>query len=157
MENIKEHLWNMSIALDEAEKSYKNDEVPVGAVVVFKNGPLIGRGHNLKEKAHDPCGHAEILALKQAAQKIKNWRLTECILYVTLEPCPMCLGAMIQGRIGHLVFGAYDPKGGALGPNYNFYRDIRLNHTFPVIGGIRHYECSRLLSQFFKERRNFYK
>ena len=115
MENIKEHLWNMSIALDEAEKSYKNDEVPVGAVVVFKNGPLIGRGHNLKEKAHDPCGHAEILALKQAAQKIKNWRLTECILYVTLEPCPMCLGAMIQGRIGRLVFGAYDPKGGHWG------------------------------------------
>jgi tRNA(adenine34) deaminase len=153
---MNEHLWFMEEALKEADKAYREDEVPIGAVVVDSAGVILARSHNHKEKAHNPCGHAEILALIEAAKKKANWRLTDCALYVTLEPCPMCLSALVQARIGHLYFGAYDPKGGSLSLNYNFYKDSKLNHNFSVTGGLRHFECSRILSTFFKEKRSSY-
>lgn len=150
---FQDQLWLMDEALVEAEKAFREDEVPIGAVIVDPNGVILSRAHNLKEKNHNPCGHAEILAITEAAKKIGNWRLLNCSLFVTLEPCPMCLSAMIQARIGVLYFGAYDPKGGSLSLNYNFYKDQKLNHSFGVVGGIRHFECSRLLSTFFREKR----
>lgn len=153
---INDHLWLMDEALKEADKAYREDEVPIGAVIVDPAGTILSRAHNHKEKAHNPCGHAEILAITEACKKINNWRLIDCSMYVTLEPCPMCLSALVQTRIGHLYFGAYDAKGGALSLNYNFYKDQKLNHSFPVTGGLRHFECSRLLSTFFKEKRSSY-
>ena len=108
---MNEHSWFMSKALDEAEKAYSSYEVPVGAIVVDKDGVIIGRGYNSKENKNDPIGHGEIMALRESGRKIKNWRLNGCRIYVTLEPCPMCLAAMINARIEMLVFGAYDHKG----------------------------------------------
>lgn len=154
--NFQDQLWLMDGALIEAEKAYRLGEVPVGAVVVDSSGMILSQSHNIKEKNFNPCGHAEILALTEAAKKLKNWRLIDCSLYVTLEPCPMCLSAMIQARIGTLYFGAYDSKGGSLSLNYNFYKDQKLNHSFSVVGGLRHYECSKLLSTFFREKRGNY-
>lgn len=153
---ISDHLWLMDEALKEAHKAYREDEVPIGAVIANADGVIISHAHNQKEKVHNPCGHAEILAITEAAKKLGNWRLLDCSIYVTLEPCPMCLSALVQARIGHLYFGAYDTKGGALSLNYNFYKDQKLNHSFPVTGGLRHFECSRLLSTFFKEKRTGY-
>ena len=155
-ENVTDQLWLMDEALKEAQKAYREDEVPIGAVIVDEKGNILARAHNEKEKVFNPCGHAEIIAITEACKKIGNWRLSNCAVYVTLEPCPMCLSAMIQARIGKLLFGAYDPKGGALSLNYNFYKDQKLNHSFPVLGGLRHFECSRLLSTFFKEKRSNY-
>jgi tRNA(adenine34) deaminase len=154
--NFQDQLWLMDEAILEAEKAYREDEVPIGAVITDSSGAILSRAHNLKEKLYNPCGHAEILAISEAAKKIANWRLIDCSLFVNLEPCPMCLSAMIQARIGSLYFGAYDPKGGSLSLNYNFYKDQKLNHTFAVVGGLRHFECSRLLSRFFREKRNSY-
>lgn len=151
------HFWNMSIAIEEAEQAYREFEVPVGAVIFSQDGKILAKAYNKKEKNNDPCGHAEILAIKSAAKFIENWRLTGCSLYVTLEPCPMCLGAMAQARISKLIFGAYDPKGGALSLNYNLHADKRLNHCFSVTGGIRHYECSNIISTFFRNNRKNYK
>jgi tRNA(adenine34) deaminase len=158
MSNIvfQDQLWLMDEALLEAEKAYRQDEVPIGAIVVDSRGMILSRNHNIKEKNHNPCGHAEILAIIEAAKKLNNWRLLNCSLYVTLEPCPMCLSAMIQARIGALYFGAYDHKGGSLSLNYNFYKDQKLNHSFSVVGGLRHFECSKLLSNFFREKRTNY-
>lgn len=146
----------MDEALIEAFKAYREDEVPIGAVVVGPERTILSRAHNQKEKANNPCGHAEILAITEAAKKINNWRLVDCSIYVTLEPCPMCLSALVQSRIGNLFFGAYDAKGGALSLNYNFYKDRKLNHPFPVLGGLRHFECSKILSTFFREKRQSY-
>ena len=101
--------------------------------------------------------HAEVLSLIEGGKKLNNWRLSDCTLYVTLEPCPMCLSAMVQARLGLCVFGAYDPKGGALSLGYHMHQDKRLNHQFKIMGGIRHFETSRLLSTFFKQRRNTYR
>ena len=154
--NLQDQLWLMDEALIEAEIAYHEYEVPIGAVVVDSAGVILSRAHNIKEKNHNPCGHAEILALIEAAKKSSNWRLLNCSIYVTLEPCPMCLSAMIQARIGTLYFGAYDPKGGSLSLNYNFYKDQKLNHSFSVVGGLRHFECSKLLSNFFREKRSNY-
>ena len=154
--HFQDSLWLMDEALIEAEKAYRDDEVPIGAVLVDQDRVILARSHNIKEKNHNPCGHAEILAIVDAAKKIGNWRLLNCSLYVTLEPCPMCLSAMVQARIGQLYFGAYDPKGGSLSLNYNFYKDQKLNHSFPVIGGLRHFECSKSLSDFFREKRGTY-
>jgi tRNA(adenine34) deaminase len=153
---FQDRLWLMDEALIEAEKAYRLNEVPIGAVVVDSSGAILSRSHNLKEKTNNPCGHAEVLAIIEAAKKVNNWRLLDCSLYVTLEPCPMCLSAMIQARIGTLIFGAYDPKGGSLSLNYNFYKDKKLNHSLPIIGGLRHFECSKLLSSFFREKRTGY-
>lgn len=148
--------WNMNICLEEAEKAYKLGEVPVGALLVDKDGNELARAHNLKEATNNPIGHAEILAIQEASKNISSWRLNSSTLYVTLEPCSMCLGAMIQARISNLVFGAYDTKSGALSLGYNFYKDNRLNHRFNVFGGVHHFECSSLLSNFFKQKRKFH-
>ena len=154
--NMNDHLWLMDEALIEANKAYRENEVPIGAVLVGPDKNVIARSHNIKERNFNPCGHAEILVLTEAGKKINNWRLKDCSLYVTLEPCPMCLSAMVQARIGHLYFGAYDLKGGALSLKYNMHNDKKLNHSFPVLGGLRHFECSKILSTFFKEKRKNY-
>lgn len=157
MDPMRDHQWHMQTALIQAEKAYSLDEVPVGAVLVDDTGKVIAEAYNLKEKNHDPCGHAEILCLRQASENLKSWRLENCTLYVTLEPCPMCLGAMVHARIKRLVFGAYDAKGGAISLGYRLFQDDRLNHRFEVIGGVEHYPCSQLLSQFFREKRQQYR
>lgn len=149
-------LWLMDEALLEAEKAYKEDEVPIGAVIVDSKGTILSRAHNKKEKTYNPCGHAEILAITEATSKISNWRLVDCSIFVTLEPCPMCLAALQQTRIKNVYFGSYDPKGGAISLNYNLHNDKRLNHSFNIIGGIKHYECSKILSTFFREKRASY-
>ena len=132
-------------------------EVPVGAVIVNSQNQIISKAHNLKESTQDPCGHAEIIAIRKAAEALKSWRLLGCTLYVTLEPCPMCMGAIVQSRLKSLVFGAYDAKGGAITNGFNLHQNQKLNHRFNVIGGVSHYDCSNLLSSFFKQRRLFYK
>ena len=155
-QKFEDHLWIMDEALIEANKAYREDEVPIGAIIVDANGSIIARAHNKKENVNNPCGHAEILAILEAAKKINNWRLIGCSLYVTLEPCPMCLGAIVQSRLSNLYFGAYDAKGGVISLNYNLYKDKRLNHNFNVVGGLKHYDCSKVLSRFFKEKRSSY-
>lgn len=157
MHPFSDHIWNMKSALEEAEKAFRLDEVPVGAVLIDSQGSIISKAHNLKEKTHNPLGHAEILAISTGAKARENWRLTDCWLYVTLEPCVMCMGALVQSRIAGVVFGAYDIKGGAISTGHMIHNHPVLNHRFPVIGGIEHYSCSRILSQFFKERRSRYK
>ena len=154
---IQDHMWFMNIALEEAELAYKASEVPVGAVLVSPTGAILSKKFNLKETHFNPIAHAEILCLEEAGKKIQNWRLSDCTLYVTLEPCPMCLSAMVQSRLKQCIFGAYDSKGGALSLGYHLHQDERLNHQFSVLGGVKHFECSRLLSQFFKERRGSFK
>jgi tRNA(adenine34) deaminase len=154
---LEDHLWFMGLALEQAEHAYKAQEVPVGAVLVSPNGDVLSKQFNLKEAHFNPLAHAEVLTLIDGARKLQNWRLSGCTLYVTLEPCLMCIAAMVQARIGLCVFGAYDPKGGALSLGYWLHQEKKLNHRFSVMGGVRHYDCSRLLSQFFRERRVTYK
>lgn len=153
---FRDYEWAMGEALKLAEESGRKDEVPIGACVLNPEGKIIFGAGNLKESVNDPCGHAEILALRGAALKNDSWRLNDCTLVVTLEPCLMCMGALWQARIGKVVFGAYDPKGGALSLGYKINSDSRLNHSFGLIGGVRHYECSKLLSDFFKQKRSNY-
>jgi tRNA(adenine34) deaminase len=143
----------MSLALEEAEAAYKLDEVPVGAVIVSEDGKIIAKAHNLKESHHNPCGHAEIIAITSASREKESWRLLNCTLYATLEPCLMCMGAIIQARLKTVVFGAYDTKAGAISLGYPIHCDPRLNHQLNVIGGIEHFNCSKILSQFFREKR----
>ena len=147
----------MKLAQEQAELAFKMGEVPVGCVIVDETNKVIAESHTLKETHFNPCGQAEVLAIKEACYQKKNWRLNGCRLYVTLEPCPMCLSACQQSRLDSVIFGAYDPKGGALSLNYNLHNDQRLNHSFSVIGGINHYKCSKILSTFFKQRRKVYK
>jgi len=154
---VSDHLWFMSMALEQAEIAYKAQEVPVGAVLVSPEGEVLSRTHNLKEGHFNPTAHAEMLALTEGAKKLQNWRLSDCIMYVTLEPCPMCLTAMVQSRVKQCGLGAYDIKGGALSLGYHLHQDKRLNHQFAMMGGIKHFECSKVLSQFFKERRSSYR
>jgi len=144
----------MGKALEEAGKAYDEGEVPVGAVVVWENR-IIGRGHNQTEALQDPTAHAEILAITAAASFLSSWRLEGVSLYVTLEPCPMCAGAIVNSRIPTLVFGAFDPKRGACGSLYNIVQDERLNHRVQLISGVLAEESSDLLRQFFKELRIF--
>lgn len=139
-------------ALIEAEKAGRIGEVPIGAVFVWENR-IIARAHNLRETNGDPTAHAEILVLRAASNHYQHWRLIGGTLYTTLEPCPMCAGAMIQARIDRLVFGAYDPKGGAAGSLMNLLRDERFNHQVEITAGIFEYECGKILKEFFKERR----
>ena len=153
--DIKDGEYLMALALEQAEKAYRCDEVPVGAVLTDSRGKILSRTHNLREQTCNPCGHAEILAIQEAAKLSKSWRLQGCRLFVTLEPCPMCLGAVLQARIEMVGFGTYDSKGGALSLNYNLYKDKRLNHSISLVGGICHYRCADLLSRFFKEKRHF--
>ncbi|NLM96938.1 MAG: nucleoside deaminase [Halanaerobiaceae bacterium] len=144
----------MRFAIKEAEKALEIDEVPIGAIVVC-DGEIIGKGYNLKERDSDPTAHAEIIALKEAARKLKTWHLDNCDLYVTIEPCPMCAGAIVQARIRKLVFGAYDSKAGAVGSLYNIVEDERLNHQVSELkGGVLAAECRKLVQDFFKKLRN---
>lgn len=142
----------MRAALAEAKVAGQANEVPVGAVVV-RNGEIIGRGLNRPIQDADPTAHAEILALRAAAAEEKNYRLNGATLYVTLEPCPMCVGAMLHARIDRVVFGAYDPKSGAAGSVIDLCEDRRLNHQVEVNGGLMEEQCAGLLKQFFESRR----
>jgi tRNA(adenine34) deaminase len=143
----KNQEW-MKLALREAERAFEEDEVPVGAVVVH-NDKIIGRGHNQIEKLQDPTAHAEMIALTAAAGYLQSRRLEQCTLYVTLEPCPMCAGAIVLARIPTLVFGAYDPKAGACGTLYNIVEDARLNHRVHIVPGVCDRESEELLKGFF--------
>lgn len=143
----------MKEALKEAEKAMQNDEIPVGAVIV-RNGEIIGRGSNSRLLKRSPLGHAEIEAMQEAAKALHNWRFDGCTLYVTLEPCAMCAGAMVQSRLEALVFGANDPKAGAAGSLYNILQDPRMYHRCIVRSGILKKECAELLRKFFLKRRS---
>jgi len=143
----------MQQALLEAQKAYAKDEVPVGAVIVM-NGEIIGAGHNCRESDNDPTMHAEIVAIRAASRQLKSWRLSGCDLFVTLEPCPMCAGAIIQSRIDRVVFGAFDPKAGCAGTLYNLLSDTRFNHRAEIVSGVSEEECADLLRRFFKDKRN---
>ena len=145
----------MSTALALAQAAAEAGEVPVGAVVV-KAGEIIGAGFNAPISRHDPSAHAEIQAMRAAAVLLGNYRLTECTLFVTLEPCVMCAGAILHARISRLVYGAPDPKTGAAGSVLNLFSDDRLNHHTEVEGGILAEECGRMLQSFFQERRKAY-
>ena len=145
---MKTHQEWMKAALREAEKAFEENEVPVGAVVVHED-KVIGRGYNQIERLQDPTAHAEMIALTAAANHLASRRLENCTLYVTLEPCPMCAGAIVLARIPTLVFGAYDPKAGACGTLYNIVEDARLNHRVHVIPGICDAESQQLLQGFF--------
>ncbi|MDQ1365185.1 MAG: tRNA(adenine34) deaminase [Acidimicrobiaceae bacterium] len=142
----------MALALEEAAHGARLGEVPVGAVVVV-DGEVVARAHNERELRHDPTAHAEILALRAAGAAVGSWRLTGATLVVTLEPCPMCAGALVAARIGRLVFGATDPKAGACGSLYNVCADPRLNHELPVVRGVLAGPSARILEEFFVERR----
>jgi tRNA(adenine34) deaminase len=142
----------MALALAEAQAAERHDDVPIGAVVV-RDGAVIARRHNERELTGDPTAHAEVLALRDAAAVVGHWRLGDCTLYVTLEPCVMCAGAVVNARVGRLVFGAADPKAGAVQSLYEVCGDDRLNHRPPVLGGVRADECGDLLRAFFARRR----
>ncbi len=142
----------MTLALEEARLALDHDDVPVGAVVL-RDGHVLARRHNERELLADPTAHAELLAMRDAARALGRWRLDDCTLVVTLEPCVMCAGAVVNARIGQLVFGATDPKAGAVGSLYDVPADARLNHRPPVVGGVRAAECGDLLRAFFSERR----
>jgi tRNA(adenine34) deaminase len=142
----------IQFALGLAQKATLNREVPVGAVIVY-DGRIVGRGWNQTESRKDASFHAEMIALKQASRKLRRWRLTGCTLYVTLEPCAMCAGAMVLARIDRLVYAAPDPKAGACGSVFNIVEDMRLNHRIKVERGVMETEASHLLKEFFKKRR----
>lgn len=144
----------MQAALAEARKAWEMEEVPVGAIVVDPAGEIIGRGYNQTIASHDPTAHAEIVALRQAAAQVGNYRLPGCSVYVTIEPCIMCLGALLQARIRRLIFGAPDPKGGACVSLFRLPEDDRLNHRLEVVGGLGEAECRNLLQEFFRQRRS---
>jgi tRNA(adenine34) deaminase len=143
----------MELALGEARAAAAEGEVPVGAVCIV-DGQVVARRHNERERTGDPTAHAELLALRDAATALGSWRLGDATIVVTLEPCPMCAGAMVAARLGRLVYGAADPKAGACGTLYNLCADPRLNHEVPVTGGVRAAQCGALLTSFFANRRN---
>ncbi len=147
------HLEHMAMALDEAEAAAAEDEVPVGAVIVSPRLGVIGRAHNQREQLKDPTAHAEMIAITQAAQALGSWRLEGCVLYVTLEPCPMCAGAVVQARLPLVVYGCPDPKAGACDTLYRITSDPRLNHRAQVLGGVLAERCAAVLSDFFAAKR----
>jgi len=149
----KTHEDYMRQAIDEAKKAGQNGEVPIGAILAAENGEVLSAAYNRTISLSDPSAHAEMLAMREAGNKIKNYRLLNTILYVTVEPCIMCMGAVIQARIKSVVFGTYDTKGGAAGSLYNFAEDKRLNHRTSIISGICEEECRSLMQEFFKKRR----
>jgi tRNA(adenine34) deaminase len=148
-----DHDDYMRLALKEAEVARHEGEVPVGAVIIHE-GRVIGKAHNQRERLRDPTAHAEMIAITQAAASLDRWRLTGATLYVTLEPCPMCAGALVLARIDRLVYGAADPKNGACGSLYDIVTDGRLNHRLEVISGVLEEECRNLLQNFFRGRRS---
>ena len=142
----------MRVAIEQANIAEENGDVPIGAIIVYQN-QIIGKAYNQREQLKDPTAHAEIIALTQAAAYIKSWRLNGCTMYVTLEPCAMCAGALVLARMDRLVFGCDDPKTGACGSLYDIVRDERLNHRLEVTSGVLADECSRILQEFFERRR----
>ncbi len=150
---IDRHLSYMKEALIEAELAAIEGEVPVGAVLVGPDGDILARGHNGPAKLHDPTGHAEILVLREAGSRVGNYRLPGHVLYVTLEPCVMCVGALVHARVAMVVYGAQDPKAGALESVYQIGTDGRLNHCFQVVAGVMAEESRALLQAFFQGRR----
>lgn len=148
-----DHSYFMKLALQQAVSAFENDEVPVGAVIVNASQRVIGAACNQKIQLCDPTAHAEILAITQAAQAMGDWRLEGCTMYVTLEPCPMCAGAILQSRIPTVVFGAVDPKAGAVCSVYELLSDPRLNHQCEVFNGVMATASSDLLSEFFRQKR----
>ena len=149
---IIDHEKWMKAAFREAEKAFEQDEVPIGAVVV-KNGQIIGRGYNQCESLIDPTAHAEIIAITSASNTIKDWRLKDCQLYVTKEPCPMCAGALVNARINMVIFGMYDEKEGCCGSLYQLCRDNRFKHQLTVKGGLMEGACTLIIQEFFKKHR----
>jgi len=149
---VNEHEPYMDLALIEAERAFREQEVPVGAVIVHE-GRLIASAHNQRERLRDPTAHAEMIAMTQAATALGSWRLEGCVLYVTLEPCPMCAGAILQARIPRVVFGATDPKAGAVLSLFHLLGDDRLNHQAECISGIFQDRCAEILTRFFQMRR----
>lgn len=143
----------MAMALDEAQKAYRLGEVPIGAVVV-RHQKIIGRGHNMRETWKDPTAHAEMIAIRKACEQAGGWRLTESTLYVTIEPCPMCAGAMVLARLPRLVYGARDPKGGAVDSLFDLVRREELNHRVEVTAGVLEEECRAIMQKFFRELRS---
>lgn len=150
MKNVDDKF--MLEALKEAEKSANFDEVPVGAVIV-KDGKIIARGHNLREKSNDPTAHAEIVAIRKACKKLKSWRLEGCTIYVTIEPCSMCAGTLLWTRIQRIVYGASDPKGGALGSSYNLFEVKNINHRVEITRGVLESKCASHMISFFRSKR----
>ncbi|MGE5677570.1 MAG: tRNA adenosine(34) deaminase TadA [Pseudomonadota bacterium] len=142
----------MKKALEEAQKAFEKDEVPVGAVIVI-NGEVIAAAHNSRELSRDATAHAEMTAIREACEKLGGWRLINCEMYVTLEPCPMCSGAILQSRIERLYIGTMDPKGGAAGSLLNLFDDYHFNHETQVETGILQEECSQILKDFFRRKR----
>jgi len=143
----------MGLALDLADAAARDGDVPVGCVVVSPSGEVVGEGRNRREVDRDPTAHAEVVALRAAARALGTWRLEECTLIVTLEPCPMCAGALVLARVGRLVLGAWDPKLGATGSVWDIVRDRRANHRVEVVSGVREAECSQVLLDFFATHR----
>jgi tRNA(adenine34) deaminase len=145
--------YYMDLAIQEAKKAEDINEVPIGAIIVL-NDEVIARGHNLRETTQNAVTHAEILAIQEACNQVGSWRLEEAELYVTLEPCPMCSGAILLSRINKIVYGAADPKAGCAGTLMNLLQDSRFNHQCEVMSGVKSEECGQLLSQFFKDLRD---
>jgi len=152
MMEIHEHETYMRAAIEEAKKAAAIGEVPIGAVIV-RDGEIVGRGYNLRETEKDPTLHAEMIAIREASAKLGGWRLIGCTLYVTLEPCPMCAGAIVQSRIEQVVYGAVDPKAGCAGTLMNLLEEPRFNHQVPVVEGVLAEECGQLLKDFFRSLR----
>ena len=147
------HIDFMNLALSEARKAGQKNEIPIGAVLIAQNDELLSAAHNKTIILKDPTAHAEILALRSAAEKIGNYRLLKTTLYVTVEPCPMCMGALMHARVSKVVFGTRDPKWGAAGSLYNLAEDRRFNHQPQIIEGICESECKKLMQDFFREKR----
>jgi tRNA(adenine34) deaminase len=149
---MKMHEYFMSLAIEEAKIAYTLDEVPVGAIIV-RDGEVIARGHNLRETLKDATAHAEIIAIKNACTNLNGWRLIDCDIYVTLEPCPMCAGALVNSRANRIIYGAFDARAGACGSVYNIVNDPKLNHRLEVVPGVLEEECRSLLQKFFRGKR----
>jgi tRNA(adenine34) deaminase len=150
---LQTDLFFMRLALEEAEKAYGLQEVPVGAVLVGAEGLVLAGAHNMPISSHDPTAHAEVVAIRQASRRLGNYRLSGTVMYVTLEPCAMCVGAMLHARVGSLVFGARDPRSGCAGSVLDLSAVDRFNHRIEVRGGVLGEECADLLHRFFKARR----
>jgi tRNA(adenine34) deaminase len=147
--DMRLHEAFMRIAIEEAQKAGEIGEVPIGAVIV-RNGEIVGRGYNRRETEKDPTLHAEMIAIREASERLGGWRLIGCTLYVTLEPCPMCAGAIVQSRIEQVVYGARDPKAGCAGTLMDLLNEPRFNHQVPTVAGVLEDECGQLLKEFFR-------
>ncbi|MGB4442013.1 MAG: tRNA adenosine(34) deaminase TadA [Coriobacteriia bacterium] len=150
---MEDDIVYMALALEQARLAGAEGEAPIGAVLVC-DGAVVAHGRNARESAADPTAHAEMIAIREGAQRLGRWRLSGCTLYVTLEPCPMCAGALVNARVDRLVYGASDPKAGATGTLYDLSADARLNHSFEVRGGVLEQECGQILKEFFRGLRD---